>query len=70
MMPGMSKNPNFWQVVYVVARRLGVRDWALAKWRQRGAVPGKWHIAIIQASDGRLTIDDFQTPATTKEDAA
>ena len=48
-----------WKVIEVTARKLGVGEKALEKWRERRSVPHKWRIAIIRASEGLVSIDDF-----------
>lgn len=55
-----------WKTVCFVAERLGVGNEALRKWRERGKVPGDWHIALIQHSNGRLSMSDFVSPATVR----
>lgn len=32
-----------------LATDLGVGDWTRRKWRQRGAVPHRWRLALIEA---------------------
>lgn len=36
-----------------LAVSLGVGDWSRRKWRQRGAVPHKWRLALIEAGKKR-----------------
>jgi hypothetical protein len=43
----MSENTLNWRVVDDIAGGLGAKDYALAKWRQRG-VPAAWKIKITQ----------------------
>ena len=48
-----------WETVKATAGKLEVSNYNLAKWRQRGAVPGKWHIKLINVSNGKLKLKDF-----------
>jgi len=48
-----------WKTVEEVAARLGVESEAVRKWRERKAVPGRWHLALIKASKGKIKMDDF-----------
>ena len=50
--------PPKWPEIEAAARELGVKDWALSKWLQRG-VPGKWHVPLMLQSKGRLSPKDF-----------
>lgn len=50
-----------WDELRIAAERLDVSDSNLTKWRQRGAVPGKWHIELIAQSKGSLKPEDFRT---------
>ncbi len=43
-----------WDIVAETALRLGVSGDAIRKWRERGSVPGKWHLPIISASKGKV----------------
>lgn len=46
-----------------LAVSLGIRDWNRLKWRQRGAVPRKWRLDIIEAARKqgiRLTAADME----------
>jgi len=52
-----------WGEIEAAARQLGVTEWALRKWVERGAVPGKWHVPIILQSKGRVSIKDFSGAA-------
>lgn len=42
-----------------VASTLGVKDEAIRKWREREAIPGRWHLKLIAASRGKLKPADF-----------
>lgn len=55
----MNANHPKWPEVERIARTLGVKDAALRKWGQRGKVPGDHALAIIKASEGELTVEDF-----------
>ena len=35
-----------WSMIAFLARRRGVSESAILKWRQRG-VPGKWHLILL-----------------------
>ena len=50
----MSDIPDKWQAIEITAKKLGVSDEAIRKWRERGSVPGKWHLAILDASKGSI----------------
>lgn len=43
-----------WEAIEAAARELGVSEEAIRKWKTRGSVPGKWHLAIIAKSEGRV----------------
>lgn len=51
----MEAKPDNWQDIQDAAKSLGVSEEAIRKWRERGGVPGKWHLAIIEASRGKIT---------------
>lgn len=57
-MANESKLPK-WDEIAATARKLGVSDWALRKWAERGGVPGKWHVPLILESKGRISAKDF-----------
>lgn len=48
-----------WDEIEATARKLGVTDEALRKWRVRDGVPGKWQVPIILESKGRISVKDF-----------
>jgi hypothetical protein len=48
-----------WPLIDLIAQRLGVKIEARRKWRQRNSVPHKWRLALILASDGALSANDF-----------
>jgi hypothetical protein len=57
----MSENTLSWRVVDDIATELGAKDYARAKWRQRG-VPAEWKIRITQALMARgvpVALSDF-----------
>lgn len=45
-----------------LAERLGVTDWTRTKWKQRGAIPARWHLPLIVESGGMLSASDFMKP--------
>ena len=49
-----------WGTIMSIADRLGVTYAARMKWKSRNRVPHKWRRAIIMASDGALSWNDFQ----------
>lgn len=56
-----------------LAAKRGVTQAARAKWRERGAVPHRWRIALLTdaAAIGLpLTIDDMEWPTKAAQDAA
>jgi hypothetical protein len=48
-----------WHHIDVIAERLGVKLGTRRKWRQRGSVPHRWRLPILQASGGVILADDF-----------
>jgi hypothetical protein len=48
-----------WALIDLIAQRLGVKTEARRKWRQRNSVPHKWRLALILASGGALSANDF-----------
>lgn len=55
-----------WELVDDVAAGLGVGYFTRRKWRKRKRVPVHWWQTLADASDGKLTADEFQkliTPA-------
>lgn len=68
-----TNKPPKWTEIEAIAKRLGVSDWALRKWAERGNVPGKWHVPIIVESKGKVTARDFvevAKPAPSEQGAA
>jgi hypothetical protein len=55
----MTRIFDKWEHVEATAARLGVNADAVRKWRERGAVPAKWHIRLISASKGKIRLSDF-----------
>lgn len=49
-----------WSVIDRIGRELGVGYRARQKWRQRNCVPHKYRLAIIQATGGVITAQQFQ----------
>jgi hypothetical protein len=54
-----TKYPDLWKEIDALAESLGVSDWARRKWQQRGVIPHKWRLPLIEASKGKLTASDF-----------
>lgn len=55
-----------WELVDAVAESIGVAYFTRRKWRDRNRVPVHWWQTLTDASDGKLTADEFQklvTPA-------
>jgi hypothetical protein len=48
-----------WHHIDAIAERLGVKLGTRRKWRQRGSVPHRWRLPILQASGGVILADDF-----------
>ncbi|TIR87336.1 MAG: hypothetical protein E5X05_01170 [Mesorhizobium sp.] len=48
-----------WPEIEATAKKLGAGEEAIRKWRQRGVIPGKWHVPLIVQSRGRLSVKDF-----------
>ena len=69
----MSENTLNWRIVDDTAVELGAKNWARAKWRQRG-VPAHWRIKITQALMARgvpIALSDFDSlPETPSQIAA
>jgi hypothetical protein len=57
----MSKSQIDWDLIDTFAEQQGVSYWARRKWRQRNHVPWKWRIALAWWSDGRISLDWFQS---------
>jgi hypothetical protein len=55
-----------WHHIDVIAERLGVKLGTRRKWRQRGSVPHRWRLPILQASGGVILADDFIVPPRRK----
>ncbi len=52
-----------WAHVYAAAAALGVKPEAQRKWKERGFVPGRWHLALLRvAREKRLPLfeDDLE----------
>ena len=69
MLPGMNVTaaPPDWKLLRKLARDLGVSDKAFWKWKERGCVPHKWRIPLIQVSGGYVSLSSFD--AAQKDDA-
>mgnify|MGYP003338422110 CR=1 len=48
-----------WNVVDQVAVTLGVSYRARQKWRQRGTIPYKWRLPILQLTGGVISAEHF-----------
>lgn len=48
-----------WPLVETHAKALGVKDEALRKWQERGRVPYRWHLPLIETAAGKLVPADF-----------
>lgn len=55
--PGMEHNPINWQLVEETAEKAGVPYFTRRKWRERQRVPAKWWAALVENSDGRLSME-------------
>jgi len=62
MLRAMKKQQPDWEAIAAVARELGVKDEAIRKWRERGSVPGRWHLAIIDKSKGAIPPSQLYQP--------
>lgn len=54
-----TKSQINWDLIDSVAEKLNVDYWARRKWRQRGHVPYKWRLPLINASRGSISLRDF-----------
>ena len=55
----MQTEPHNWEAIESTAKELGVSDEAFRKWKIRGHVPGKWHLAILATARGRVQPHDL-----------
>jgi antitoxin component of MazEF toxin-antitoxin module len=54
----MLSRDESWGVIDRIAAGLGVRSETRRKWRERGKVPGRWHLPILQkAGEEGLDLD-------------
>jgi len=56
---------RYWDLIVALAREHGVKEPALAKWKQRG-VPKKWQLDLVlaaRAKGRRLPIEAFSRAA-------
>jgi hypothetical protein len=51
-----------WDYIDAIAKRLGVKSEARRKWRERGSVPHRWRLPILQEGGGLVAISDFEIP--------
>lgn len=54
-----------WPKIVAIAKSLGAGRWAIYKWGERGGVPAKWQVAIVNASNGKIKLADFSKKAET-----
>ena len=45
--------------IEAAALEAGASYWAVRKWYERGAVPMKWRVQIVEASGGAIALSDF-----------
>jgi hypothetical protein len=57
--PLMTSTNTTWMQIEAIAERLGVKPEARRKWRERGSVPHRWRLPILQAGAGIISADDF-----------
>lgn len=57
----MTKSKIDWDLIDAYAERQGVSYWARRKWRQRNHVPWRWRIGLVWSSDGRISLDWFNS---------
>lgn len=55
----MTSTNTTWMQIEAIAERLGVKPEARRKWRERGSVPHRWRLPILQAGAGIISADDF-----------
>lgn len=55
----MIEQNDLWNRIDATAKRMGVPYFTRRKWRQRGTVPHKWRLALIQQSGGQIVANDF-----------
>lgn len=48
-----------WKIIRVLAEVLGIKKATVYQWRNRNRVPGIWHIPLIIASSGEISVEDF-----------
>lgn len=52
--------PRDWDTIIRIAeQKLGVKHGTALKWRERGSVPGKFHLALLDAGRGLLGPSDM-----------
>ncbi len=59
-----------WSLIDRAAQALGVSEAARRKWKQRGSVPHRWRIALIQQTAGAVSANDFVLPAPSHAEAS
>ena len=69
---GMDKHVSIpkWELIDKTAAQIGVGEGARRKWRERGHVPYRWRLPIIQAAAGEITALDFPMPNTPRAHGA
>ena len=45
--------------IKILCEKIGVKYVTAYAWKMRNGIPNKWHKAIIEASEGRLTENDL-----------
>ena len=45
--------------IKILCKKIGVKSLTAYAWTMRNGIPKKWHTAIIEASEGRLTENDL-----------
>ena len=51
---------NDWKLIMQAAHEMGVNKWTRWRWRQRGKVPHRWRIPLIQHTGGLISIQMFE----------
>lgn len=47
------------ETIKILCEKIGVKYVTAYAWKMRNGIPKKWHTAIIEASEGRLTENDL-----------
>jgi hypothetical protein len=59
--------PPKWNEIVAVAKTCGAGDWAMRKWLARCEIPATWKLQILEASGGKLSLDDMVIAAHSDE---